>query len=352
MGAISARKIKREISEQIISRWPLVVGIFAVLFPLSLLLSVNAGFYVDWENHLWQVGYYGEYFAAHGSLPVTLNTDQAVLVAFPTFYGFWLYSVLGVISSVVGPNLAVRLAIFILWGARFILVYRLSSKFCRDRLICTTLACLISWEIYPLTNLYNRSALTELFAAGLLTCSLCSVFLMILSSQMHAKISYALMTGLTLALAIASHPITALLGAPFLGLVFLVSIPFVMRYRRDNIRFVVITGSVIAIFIALVIAPWTYATLRFAPELKISYGTFGAVIVYSQDIDNLLTRFAPLPFDSRSLFNASIVSTPYLDAQVDVPLLLFIIILVLAGSSNGKLNPNRRSCNCNFYNIA
>ena len=143
----------------------ILIGAAAVLFPLVLLVDINAGFYIDWYNHLWQIGYYGQYFSIHHSMPLILNTPQILLVAFPTFYGYLFYSVFGFLSSLIGPNLAIRLGFVILWAVMFWLTYRVTVEFSQDNLLGFAIGCLVCWAIYTLTNLYNRSALTEVFAS-------------------------------------------------------------------------------------------------------------------------------------------------------------------------------------------
>ncbi|MBI5304100.1 MAG: hypothetical protein HY868_18340 [Chloroflexi bacterium] len=316
------------------------------MFPLLLLLSTNTIFYVDWYNHLWQVGYYGKYWAVHGTFPVTLNTDDRLLVAFPTFYGYLFYPVLGIISSLTGPNLAIRLAVLLLWVVKFWLVYKLTFQISKDSGIGMVLACLTSWEIYPLTNLYNRSALTELFATGLVTCSLCSFMLMLMEKSIAKEIFYLLITGVELSLALASHPITALYAIPFFGALLLATILVAFYYRYKELARSVISGTLLCIFVVLVMLPWLYATIIFSKSMRISSSAWqispidSGMAIFPDDIDHVFTRFAFFPYDRRSqLRGISEVSTPFLDAQVDMPLLIFCVTLILFVL--GKENTNQ-----------
>jgi len=130
----------------------LVIGAAAVLFPFLPMADPNAGFYADWYNHLWLIGYYSQYFAVNHSMPLTLNTHEILLVAFPTFYGQVFYSALGLISSLVGLNLAIRLGFVALWALIFWLIYRLTIEFSQDELVGLAMSCLVWWPIYHLTN--------------------------------------------------------------------------------------------------------------------------------------------------------------------------------------------------------
>ena len=78
-------------------------------------------------------------------------------------------------------------------------------------------ACLAIWTTYGLTNLYNRSALTEFFAVGFLTCAVCYWFDFLASGDRSTAWRRSRF-GLALAVAAGSHPITALLALPLLGL--------------------------------------------------------------------------------------------------------------------------------------
>ena len=48
-------------------------------------------------------------------------------------------------------------------------------------MISICIAVMMTWAIYPLTNLYNRSAIPEFFAVAFLTCSLASFLCVILN---------------------------------------------------------------------------------------------------------------------------------------------------------------------------
>ena len=49
-------------------------------------------------------------------------------------------------------------------------------------------ACLVTWAIYPLTNLDSRGALTEFFAAAALTLALCYLFELFSAKDRREKI--------------------------------------------------------------------------------------------------------------------------------------------------------------------
>lgn len=325
----------------------MVAGIVAVAFPLLALSPINASFYIDWNNHLWQIAYYGEYSAEHHAMPMALNTYERALIAYPTFYGFLFYPFLGAFSSVLGPNLAIRFAILLLWIAKSLLVYQLALKISNDKRVGVALACLLCWEIYPLTNLYNRSALTEVFAAGLLTCSFCSALLTLAEPVFPKRLVYVLVTGLTLALAVTSHPITALYAVPFFGLMFLASLSLARQNNKKQYWTLAGSGFTICAFVVLVTLPWIYSTTHFTEEMRISSIDWritprdAGVPLFPDDIDNVFARFSLVPLDPRIPTYGLNVSTPFLDAQTNVPLLIFLIALIVAGWLRRRDNPNQ-----------
>ncbi len=314
----------QEITGRIRSKWQIVVGILCILFPLFPLASLHSGFYVDWYNHVWLMGYYGQYFSVHHNMPSVLNTYEVSLLAYPLFYGYLFHALGGLISIFTGANLAVRLLFLFLWALKFGLVYQITKKLSEDKTMGIVLGCLVCWEIYPLTNLYNRSALTEAFAAGLVTCIFCSALLMIFESKLQLKIFYVLLTGLMIALS-TEHPITLLSSVPFLGIMILaIVVPWIRSHKSDWLFF--FTSFVAMIFfVLLVLSPWLYTTLSFMDQLHISNSNSPTFHFFAEDIDNIFTRFAPFPLDSRSLTNGTSLNTPFLDAQMNVPLLLFLI---------------------------
>ena len=56
-----------------------------------------------------------------------------------------------------------------------------------NRLITLTITALSLWTIYPLTNIYNRSALTEAYATGLFTVTFCCLLLLLREEQWKRK---------------------------------------------------------------------------------------------------------------------------------------------------------------------
>ena len=75
--------------------------------------------------------------------------------------------------------------------------------------------------------------------------------------------------------------------------------------------------------------------MSFGSVLKISSKeSLAAVELFPYSIDAVLSRFSPIPLDTRSLAKGLAVSTPYLDAQVNIPLLL-LAFMIGAGYSRG-----------------
>jgi hypothetical protein len=303
----------------------------AVLFPCALLARGYLFFDNDWSNNLWMVGHFAEHIRQHGSLPAAFNTPALGGVAFPVFYGYLLYPVLGSLAALVGVRNAIRLAVVAVFALQFVCVRRAMRRSGADGALATTTACLVIWAVYPLTNLYSRGALAEFFATGLLTCAVCRWFALLDADSPRARLRAGLEVGLFYALAAGSHPITALYGLAFL---LLVSTTAFVRTDRAAVRARLVALVPAAGLTALVLAPWVFAYFSFQGKLTISKP---GVFHFTDSIDCWWVRLFPLPLDVRTLrANPDAVPSPHLDAQLNVPLLLLTAV-ALAGLVRSRL---------------
>jgi hypothetical protein len=294
----------------------------AILLPCVMLYPLSADFYVDWANYLWMIGYCGAYFRQHGAMPLVLNTPAVGGMPFPVFYGYLFFPVLGLVSAGIDAAIVVRLAAVGLFALQFVSVRRTLLSLGTDNTTATGIACLVIWAIYPLTNLYNRSALTEFFATGMLTYAVCKWFQLLNASKRLEMFDAALRFGLSFTFAAGTSPITALCSVPLLGILAVTlltasSVPS----RLQRLSFL-LPAAVLSV---LVLAPWAYATHIHRHRMQISADPNAWFAGLPADIDWWVTRLFPLPFDIRALRDApNRVSTPYLDAQINIPLLLML----------------------------
>ena len=317
--------------------------LLALLLPCRFLWPLKANFYVDWYNHKWTIGYFGEYFRHHGVMPAVFNTTQWGGMATPIFYGYLAYPILGIFSSVLAPGTVIRLVAVFLFAAQYHWVNQALRRLEAPRWMAQSVACLVIWATYPLTNLYNRSALTEFVATSLMTCALSLAILLYYSTSKALERRYASWMVLCLVISAGTHPITALFGIPFFCIIAVILVQALGRNpeRRRSILYSLAPG----IFAGLVcLAPWLVATAKYAKHLAIRRAV-PAVVFFPESLDNWLTRFYPIPLDSRVQpgIPLSEISTPYLDAQVNVSLLiLFLALAVGALSARRKLGPSGR----------
>jgi hypothetical protein len=308
--------------------------VLLTLFPVCrFLYPLSASYYIDWGNHEWVIGYVGEYFHQRRTMPIVYNTTPLVGVADPIFYGTLLYPLLGLVSSVVAPGVTMRLAAVALWLAQYVLVSRALVQMNAPRYVAHLVAILVVWAIYPLTNFYNRGALTEFIATGLIVCALSLLFLLIQTDDPRCRRHYASGLCFSLTLAAGSHPITAVYG----GAVFLVlAIVFFVALQSDVPRRAAILRATWAPIVAglFCLLPWVVAVVRFGGALNIRHMYVGpdglpTVFIYADHIDHWLTRFWPLPWDRRVTpgVNLESMATPYLDSQINSPLLVVFLAL-------------------------
>ena len=160
----------------------IITGLLASLFASVLLLDLRSVFAVDWNNHLWLIEYFGESIK-HWTIPDMINTQQLVGMPVTLFYSQKFYALAGMLSAFLGSAVAVRIMVFTVFLLQFFQVYRAATKVGSTRNISICIAVIMTWAIYPLTNLYNRSALTEFFAVAFLTCSLASFLCVIINKR-------------------------------------------------------------------------------------------------------------------------------------------------------------------------
>ncbi|MDZ4677692.1 MAG: hypothetical protein SGI74_09305 [Oligoflexia bacterium] len=327
--------------------WWILLAIIAVYYPLSPLLPVTGNFDEDWYHHLWLTGYLGQYLSSHGHWPLALNATNAIGTPIQSFYGFLIYPLLSLFSLVLGPNIALRCGIILFMGLQFFLVYRLILEIIKEKTTAFTTACLITWAIYPMTNIYNRGALAEFFATTCLVGAVCSWLLIILCKSQYERRVFTFVCGLMMCFTLGSHPITAIYAIPF-------SVPLIfftfshLRNKEKKERFeILLSLGLTILFTLIVISPWAYLNWSHRNTLEIS-SSINSMVWYLTDIDLFDTRFALLPFDKRSLVSGKNVGTPYLDAQMNMPLL----ILVLGSFVISLLGSKPREKSLSFFTVS
>lgn len=305
----------------------LLLSLLAALLPLELLFDIKNVFYIDWLNHVWTIAYYGDYFRAHGSFPDLIHTPEITGMVNPVFYGHFFYLVCGFIARFVGADAAIRILVVALMFGQFFAVFRMFELYSRNRRFSVLIAFVLSWATYPLTNLYSRSALTEFVAVGCLQISICFFMSALAFDRGRLRVREISRAFLFFTLAALVHPITGTMGGLTMVLVYIV-IYFTDKSKRE-IALPSILGGVVSL---LILSPWLYALFLFAKDLPINQ--MGDLVTY--DFDTILSRLSPFPFDNRSLTDGRNVSTPHLDAQLNMALVALLAGLWLAFRKGGE----------------
>ena len=313
----------------------------AMFLPAIALLPPNLRFgKLDWMNEIWLVNYFGEYFRQHHAFPSVINTRELVGAPYPVFYGYLFFPLLGVCSAALDGACIVRLFAAALWAVQFFLILRLLIVATGDRFFSFCIAAFVTWAGYPMTNLYNRGALTEFFATGFLSLAVVLWFFLLASRTQRDRLILANGVVFCLVFSAGAHPITALYGLFFfLGLMLLTAglRPF-SEFRRlfAPLAFPAFLGL-------LCLSPWIWAVLINIRQLGV--GGFNAVTYYTQTLDSIFVRLSPVPVPARFLTHLTdeYVYTINLDSQISVPLLLTFAALARAAArrrdlkSTGKL---------------
>jgi len=298
-----------------------------VIAPMALLAAPRATFGDDWNNNLWMIGYARRSLLARHWFPDEYIETSNVGVPQPIFYGPRLYPLLALLAVPLGPQAALRGACLILWSLQFWLIYRLCRCVGADRIHAVVAGAIVSWSVYPLTNLYDRGALAEFFATALLSCAMAAGGLALLSPD--RSIRFALLAALLGALALEAHAPTALVGG---GLLLTLIFPaLLLRLPRRNFRFGrrIIVTVLLAMLVAAILSPWIYALLRFAQRFAISVpGPFYNGAGHWQRfawIDGWRQRLSPLPLPQRGAPADFMLLGHHVDAQWNLPLALLAV---------------------------
>ena len=300
----------------------------ALYLPCRFLWPLGASYYVDWTNHEWMIGYSGEYFRANGSFPESFNTTDVSGLAHPVFYGNLLYPLLGLPTALFAPGVVLRVAALGMFIAQYRLVTAALLRIEAPPYFARIVACLVIWATYPLTNFYNRAAITEFFATGLLVCALSTLVLLCHADDARKRRLYASGSMFCLMLAAGSHPITAMWGLP----VFVALAPvFWWMLRDDKPRRLAIVKALApwALIAFVCVLPWFLVSTKYSNDLLVR--AWRDVVFLRWDTWDV--RLYPIPFDPGVTPGVRLadVSTPYLDAQISLSLLLvFISIGALA----------------------
>jgi len=304
-----------------------IIGLSASFLASVLLLDLRNIFNLDWYNHLWVIEYFGQCIK-HGSIPLEINTQQFIGLPNTFFYAQKFYSLAGLFSAFFGSAITIRLMVLGAFLLQFFHVYRAAMKVGSAWKVSVSIAIFVTWAIYPLTNLYNRSALTEFFAVVFLTCAVCTFLCVIIALKGRVSRYDLLASGYFFVLAAITHPLTALFGGLFLGILGVMALFFCERERRFGLlAYFLIT----VFFVFLVLSPWVYVLYQFNDKLPISSFQINAAnfhqwYFFPGSIDHLLSRLSPFPLDLRSIQFGSEDkdTTPYLDAQITLPLILLM----------------------------
>jgi hypothetical protein len=304
------------------NRWAIPACALAALLPTVLLWNADATFYYDWHNHEWFTAYFGEYFRQHRVFPQCISSAAAVGMAQPIFYGWLLYPMLGFVAALTGAAVALRIAVAGVLLLQQLSVYAAARTCGWTPWRSAALGAMLSWAVYPLTNLYNRGALTEFFAVAFLDSALmfgiaatrCA------GPRMHV---YVLLSVIFAAIGAGSHPPTALMGGVFVALLCLGALVRAVVCRELRLD---LAGSFLAYgsVASLLLAPWIYSNLIFRDQIYI-VAKLVRFKFFPDRTDCIAGRLMPFPYDVMSGAGPTAVSTPYAEAQIALPIVLVLL---------------------------
>lgn len=209
-----------------------------VILSICLLMPLMAFqyFYIDYVNHTWLTEYYAQYFKYNLRFPAVIHTQEVVGIAYPQFYGYLFYPVMGFLSLLTGSTKAAYILcsavsytmIFLIYSEIFI---QMSAKagIRMKQSDSGVMAFLIICNPYILTNLYSRNAMTEYYALLGMYITVGSWILSFFKEQMEVKWMLWSLSALSFMFMLGSHPITAELGGIVCICMVLVTLPWQFR---------------------------------------------------------------------------------------------------------------------------
>jgi hypothetical protein len=309
------------------------------VLPPCLPLFTGPPHATDWVNNVWQIEYGADHLSRTGLPPTAMNTAELGGIPYPIFYGFLIYPLLSAVAVVAGAENALRLLVAGVNVLQFVLVRRAVRDGGGGEFLASAVACLTVWAIYPFTNVYNRGAVMEFLASGLLTCALCRWFALLDAETPRTRLRAALEVGLLYTLAAGAHPITALYGFAFLALHAVTGFARSRHAGQNAVagRFLALIPA--GVLTVVVLSPWVYACSQLSDKFTIrGYGLH----LFPDTIDCWWQRLLSLPRDAWTILGVldPSPSSPPLDAQMNGPL---VIVGAVAAWAAGRGARGRRA---------
>lgn len=295
----------------------LSIAVFLSLIIMIPLRRIHCVYNGDWLNHSWTIQSLANDLLHFGKFSAVVHPPQTLFNPTPVFYGSIFYPLTGFAATLFTAEGALRLFVFVIFTLQFLLVYRAAKAVGYSQGLSISMGVIVNTAIYPLSNLYNRAAVTEFFSTSFLTCSLCSLVVFLNSPK--RKVIWAAALALFLSLCAGTHPITALY-AP----IFFVPMATVLTRRASFTLWPWVIG--VGALVILANLPFILGTASLIKVLAKA----GDPSVALMEFDSFWTRFSPLPYDARGINLGSKTDTPYIDLQANVPLLFLFLFFVIS----------------------
>ena len=296
----------------------------AICAPILLLLDLRSSFYFDWYNSLWITGYFGEFIKGHLAAPSAIHSASAVGNPLPVFYGYLLYPLIGVLSALLGAAIALRAAVAFVIGLQFLSIYIACRKTLVHRGVSFAVSSSVIWSVYSLTNLYNRSAIPEFIACGLLFSGVAFAIAGASAGPQRQQRFFYWLAFVCALFCLGSHPPTMVVAAPeFTLLAGLLAAGSLKRPKKPAWASAseAVAGLAAA---AAVLGPWFLATIRMRRQLATATSFSSPMVFLAERSDSLLGRLSPFSYDRLSIEKGANVQTPYLEAPIDSALLILL----------------------------
>lgn len=301
--------------------------------------DVHSIFAVDWPNQVWLINYVASFLSEQHYFPGAVHTYSLIGMPYPVFYGYLFFPLMGVLSCFWNADLTVRFIATALFAVQFFLVFSLTCKVTQDKFAGFCVATFVTWAIYPLTNLYNRGAIPEFFATGLLVCAAAIWFFVLEAETVSKRFLLCNLFVILLVIAAGSHPITALYGTCFTTILVIAT----LLISRAKVKDLILPIAIPVVLGGGTLLPWVMVTTQHTQQMALA-ASFRHIGYYPRSLDSLYARMMPFPLETKSYKHRLIddhAVTKHLDTQINIPLLLLFIICLVAAVKNGAIKDRR-----------
>lgn len=203
-------------------RWHWLIPAVVITALLAPVLLTDRTFASDWGNHLWLIWVQGTIIGELGEPSYFLQSTLGAFYPYFAFYGGSLYAVLGLVSRLATPEIAVLVAYAGALTAAYLgwtwIARQAGIRGWRTQLP----GCIAVTAPYAVTNLYGRGDIPEAVATAMIPLVVASALSIVREPRFRLPAAVAYVA--SVAVLTGSHTLTLLWGTTFLLLLAVIAV--------------------------------------------------------------------------------------------------------------------------------